>query len=110
MHTNPLAGVNYYRLKQVDFDGKYTYSNTISINVESDDIIPFPNPTKGHITLQSAKRMDGEIRVTDQLGRLVQVEKISDSRQTDISNLRNGMYNMEIITDGQSTVKRSIKE
>jgi len=31
---NPLVE-NYYRLKQVDFDGKFTYSKTISINIES---------------------------------------------------------------------------
>jgi len=48
----PIAGGNiYYRLKQIDFDGDFTYSITKSINVES---IPgttrwrvFPNPTTG---------------------------------------------------------------
>lgn len=32
-HINPAAGNNFYRLKQIDNDGKYTFSNTIRISV-----------------------------------------------------------------------------
>lgn len=46
----PLSGVSYYRLKQVDYDGKYKYSNVVSVvnatASTSDDIYLFPNPSK----------------------------------------------------------------
>ena len=47
----PYQGITYYRLKQVDFDGKYNYSKIVLIDI--DDVgrnefgfIMYPNPTK----------------------------------------------------------------
>jgi len=53
----------YYRLKQVDFDGKFAYSNTIYLTeqtVKTAELIAFPNPSKGEIAL-SAKGLNEEI-------------------------------------------------
>ena len=47
LDLNPLERVSYYRLKQNDFDGKYVYSNIVSIEYiknESALIKVFPNP------------------------------------------------------------------
>lgn len=42
---NPTKGINYYRLKQMDFDGHFTYSNIVSIYFSSGEGIDvFPNP------------------------------------------------------------------
>jgi len=47
---NPLQGISYYRLKQTDFDGKFSYSNIVSINyilpvtVAQPTMKLFPNP------------------------------------------------------------------
>lgn len=47
---NPLTGISYYRLKQTDFDGRYTYSDIISIHHDPNNINLnksfelFPNP------------------------------------------------------------------
>ena len=42
------GGVYYYRLKQIDLDGTFTYSNTITINVQLSAVLlhlsAFPNP------------------------------------------------------------------
>ncbi|MEO8770841.1 MAG: SdrD B-like domain-containing protein [Ferruginibacter sp.] len=35
---HPFTGINYYRLRQVDFDGHYTYSNVVAINLNNDEI------------------------------------------------------------------------
>ena len=46
----PLAGISYYRLKQTDFDGKYSYSEirAVGFDSESSELRVFPNPTKGN--------------------------------------------------------------
>lgn len=45
-HSNPLKGVNYYRIKEVDKDGEYNYSKTIMLlqpgYVASIQIVPNP--------------------------------------------------------------------
>ncbi len=46
---NPYEGVSYYRLKQTDFDGKYTYSNVVPVNFVAKgngSINLFPNPVQ----------------------------------------------------------------
>jgi hypothetical protein len=35
-HLSPRAGRNYYRIKQVDIDGRFTYSKTISVSIGTD--------------------------------------------------------------------------
>jgi hypothetical protein len=43
---NPLSGINYYRLKQVDFDGKYQDSKIISVKTffSENTLTVYPNP------------------------------------------------------------------
>ena len=49
----PLPGLNYYRLKQVDFDGSFTYSKTISVDFGKEERITiFPNPAYDELTIQ----------------------------------------------------------
>ena len=31
--NNPFEGKSYYRLKQIDYDGTFTYSNVVSLNI-----------------------------------------------------------------------------
>lgn len=44
----PVNGLNYYRLRQTDFDKKFTYSDLIGIEVEMDiqELNVYPNPLK----------------------------------------------------------------
>ncbi len=46
MHTNPAKGVNYYRIKEIDADGNYTYSKVILISVAGSrsSVLIYPNP------------------------------------------------------------------
>jgi hypothetical protein len=49
--NNPLTGTSYYRLKQTDFDGSFTYSDIEVIHNNTGvvaDITPFPNPSDGN--------------------------------------------------------------
>ena len=53
----PIKGMNYYRLKQTDYDGKYSYSKIVPINFSTSEIFDvsiYPNPINsrsGNITM-----------------------------------------------------------
>lgn len=53
VHNNPNNGANYYRLKQVDNDSKFTYSPVVKINFTTGNRQPiaYPNPVKNNLTL-----------------------------------------------------------
>ena len=40
--VNPFLGTSYYRLKQTDFNGKYSFSNIVSVNAGSDNVFDKP--------------------------------------------------------------------
>lgn len=53
LDKSPLDGISYYRLKQVDYDGNYSYSDPVSVHFQrlNGDLFDFwiyPNPTKTH--------------------------------------------------------------
>jgi hypothetical protein len=99
MHTNPVNGLNYYRLKQTDFNGAYEYFETVSVTLnEFDKLNAYPNPTDGQITLVSKYAIEAEeIQITDLVGRIVSdavtINNQSENTLTlDISKLPTGLY------------------
>jgi hypothetical protein len=51
----PLSGINYYRLKQTDFSGQFSYSHIESVDVGSlltSELNLYPNPNDGNFQLQ----------------------------------------------------------
>jgi hypothetical protein len=77
--NEPLVGNNYYRLKMIDYDGTFTYSNNINIPISeamvNSFVKIFPNPTSGKVTvqLQSTKEISTELRITNLLGQTISV-------------------------------------
>lgn len=74
---DPIVGKAYYRLRQTDFDGTYTYSKIIPINYE---VSPFPavdvypNPSHGEFTVRITGLKNEEsipLMMVDPLGRAV---------------------------------------
>ncbi len=68
---NPINGVNYYRLKQVDFDGTTTYSDIITVEITSEKLELFPNPVAGTLYLRMSDftTRDVGFQITDLTGR-----------------------------------------
>lgn len=53
LDTNNYPGISYYRLQQVDNDGAFVFSNTISIKgISTGSLIIMPNPARNTCTLQ----------------------------------------------------------
>jgi hypothetical protein len=122
-HTdnNPLAGLNYYRLKMIDANGKITYSTIIALlNKENgfDIVNLIPTLVTGNALLNvtAAQKTKMDIVITDISGR--QVQKIaynliagSNQFNVNLSNLSAGTYQMKGYTiDGVSRTVRFVKQ
>ncbi len=107
-HHVSVGETYYYRLKQVDLDGKYSYTNVISqqflISLEQDNSVElFPNPTTNdrfhvHIDMNV---YEGEaiVEIHDMQGREVYLKEIDEQDfEVDFShlNIKPGSYIVEI--------------
>ncbi|MFM9910749.1 MAG: T9SS type A sorting domain-containing protein, partial [Chitinophagaceae bacterium] len=108
--TRPLVGINYYRLKQVDMDGKFIYSRVVQLNfVINSNIKFFPNPAKNtlYINMPFPEIIQSAI-ILDFTGRIVQrsVTQNSSSISLPIQQLEAGTYGIYLETSkGKYNIK-----
>ncbi|MBA3900949.1 MAG: T9SS type A sorting domain-containing protein, partial [Bacteroidetes bacterium] len=119
-HT-PTDGNNYYRLKQVDFDGSFKNSELILIRRESKNtylVHLYPNPFNDIITLEIQASVQENIRIElyDKLGSLVKTIPSTlapghNVLNTNIAELSAGVYSLVIKynSSSNSEVKRIVK-
>lgn len=67
----PLNGIIYYRIKQVDFDGAYAYSNAISVTTDVQNINVSPNPFNDDLMITTNISGEMKVSITDAMGRMV---------------------------------------
>ena len=94
-HNSPLKGsiYNYYRIKQNDLDGKFSYSKIVSIiyNEPGPDVRLYPNPVKDIITIYLAESQ--QLRLVNMAGATVwQGFKTAGRTQLSVSHLPKGVY------------------
>ncbi len=94
VHTK-TSSVNYYKLRQVDNDGKYAFSDVKVVRFTgdlNDKVIIFPNPSNGVVTIQNAT--EATYQITDITGKVIMNGAFSNSVQ--LSNLPKGMLLIRI--------------
>jgi len=109
------SGVLYYRLKQVNNDGSFTYSKTILINkgnLSNILVSAYPNPTSGpvHIRFVSDKAAKATLMVTDMKGHVVITKEILTLKglnefTQDFSRLAQGTYYVQLNGIDDKTLK-----
>lgn len=102
LDKTPAPGMNYYRLRQVDFDGQTEYSDVASVQFSTARFTIAPNPVTDRIYLSGPVETVTEIRVWDAMGSLVQLlgSPIS-AAPIDVSGYPAGVYFLEIRYDAQ---------
>ena len=115
MDQHPGWGTNYYRLRQLDMDGKFVFSSMISIKGRIAPVTEaqiFPNPVKeGHffVYLSRAPSEGSMIRILDSTGLLVRESNIHEAAtKVDVSGLIPGVYVVMVSTGAENTCKKIV--
>jgi hypothetical protein len=109
----------YYRLKQIDLDGKENFSKTVSVKIKNANqpIIISPNPFTDFINInfQSDKRKPLSIKLFNISGKEIltkemDVDKGNNYFKIDhLSNLPSGNYLLQLFSEGQKMIQKIIK-
>ena len=120
--NNPASGMNYYRIKMTDIDGKVTYSSVIALlNKKSGfEIVNLtPNPVTNEnalLNITSAEKQTVNILVTDASGKIVHSTYqpvIAGFTQVKLNfnNLATGVYTIAVYTnEGERKTVQFIKK
>ncbi|OWP62775.1 hypothetical protein CDA63_12765 [Hymenobacter amundsenii] len=105
----PLPGVSYYRLHQVDTDGKEAYSAVVSLAASGEWQL-YPDPASVELTLVAPVAIVN-YRVISLAGRVVLVgEAPSGIAVLDVAALPAGVYQLEVTTAAGSQIRKFLKQ
>ena len=116
---HPFFGVSYYRLKQVDFDGAFNYSNIDMVYYQNDlfNFMVLPNPTTNenlNLKITGAKDFKVIISLTDAAGKkqfkseLIPDNNFFNYKINTMQKITAGYYLIEIICNGKAYTKQII--
>jgi hypothetical protein len=102
-HTKPVNGFNYYRIKQIDNDGKFKYSEVVTV-LKKDNLVQTiiaPNPVKEVLhVVETKETFIGTAEIYNAAGNLVLRKTINNKLQVyslPVSNLASGAYVLKVI-------------
>ncbi|MCP4440041.1 MAG: T9SS type A sorting domain-containing protein [Aureispira sp.] len=118
---NAYEKVSYYRLRQVDFDGQYDYSETRAVFglMAQTEIAIYPNPTTDVVNIRFSNLAVGSeaaVQLLDARGRLVYDAKHAVSSQEALildlfEQLPSAMYILSVHVDnGEQLIKKIVRE
>ncbi len=115
LHNDPVIGINYYRLKQVDIDGSYKYGPVVKVLFSGGKaaIIAFPNPVSDKLTVSIPAALLGDglvLQLFDGKGAVVlQTNTQGRNNEINVSKFASGNYililkNKSGVTIGQQNI------
>jgi uncharacterized repeat protein (TIGR03803 family) len=106
--TKPLASQNYYRLRSVDKNGQFTYSNIIKIDfTKTYNISILPNPARDYITINVAIDFK-QIQIIDMTGKLIKQMNRNQANRYAVADLSKGIYLVRLIGFGDTVTGKIV--
>ena len=116
-HLNFVNGVNYYRLKQTDLDGKYTYSVVRSVKMELNEpaFSVFPNPFSTSLTINLKDQSVLNVNVTNLSGKNVfhfegPVQAVNKALESVLPSIVSGSYLLTVKSGSVNYQSKIVKQ
>jgi hypothetical protein len=111
-NTPPKANIIYYRLKQIDLDGKFEYSKIISVvSEEKLGLKVFPNPVSDILTIENSKNKSLNLNLLNAMGSsFAQLQNVTDSQiKMNLKTVPAGIYFLQIVDGKQFEYQKVLK-
>lgn len=113
LDEQPLSGRNYYRLRQIDLDGKAALSNVVSVaRQHAGQLRVFPNPvSKGelHVLLPEYTEEEVIVQLFRPAGQLLRTANLRPGANLlDVSSLAPGIYYLEVMNKPEWQVMKIV--
>lgn len=115
LDEDPYSGLSYYRLKQVDYDGKFEYSDIVSIINNDENKLSILNAYSYEqalsVSVYNPAKEELNIRITDMTGRIIYIDKLNSKSERIMINisqgkLSSGIYNLTLFNNYEATSQR----
>jgi hypothetical protein len=110
----PLTGISYYRLMQIDFDGKPTFTSILSVNTNKvDRLTVYPNPARTKFTVLTGKKTVEKLMISNPVGKTFEVTytETENGLEVNCSTLSPGIYTLTIVSEtGTQSERLMIKD
>ncbi len=106
IHSNPVTGINYYRLRSVELNGSSQFSVTRKVDFNAGSVITIaPNPTKDKVFITALNATSIKaVLIYSNDGKLMQsVNNFVSGRAIDVQSYAPGIYMIKIIYADQTT-------
>ncbi len=114
MDDAPASGFNYYRLKQIDYDGTYGYSEIVLAQKSkqyTEEIAVFPNPVEDVLYYElDGIEAEQNIFLYDIFGQLIHQEVGVVTNTIDLNDVSKGIYFLVIHTEMGKYRQRFVKQ
>jgi surface protein len=102
----------YYRLKQIDFDGTFAYSNIVFVKGGEGKIKIYPNPTSENISIELGDWKSSDVssfEIQDLQGKTLSKGNLKASKTSiNIESLPKGMYLLQVLENGKKTTQKIV--
>jgi hypothetical protein len=108
--NRPSSGVNYYKLKQVDLDGRSESFDVVMIQNKSNDVRIYPTQVVNSINIELTNDKLSTLSILNSSGMIQTMIRLNSSfNSVDISDLPSGIYFVKVESENSITIEKIVK-